>query len=95
MEGKELKNQLRIGNLVEYKSRIYKIWGITEECPILDTKEFKFGEVKWEDLKPVLISEELKFNFRVSKAEYAHEIQNLHFALFGNELKIDGYSVMN
>ena len=51
-------NQFRIGNLVKYDGRIFRLHSIGE-YPILDTIEFGAKVVEWKDLEPVEITEEV------------------------------------
>ena len=45
--------EVRIGNLVMYKEKEYKIEGISKDYPFLDTIEFGAGVVEWKDLEPI------------------------------------------
>jgi hypothetical protein len=58
-------NELRIGNLVEYNGKHYKMLVIAVDVPFLDTIEFGDGVVEWHDLKPIPLTEEwlIKFGF--------------------------------
>ena len=51
-------NQFRIGNVVKYDGRIFRLHSIGE-YPILDTIEFGAKVVEWKDLEPVEITEEV------------------------------------
>lgn len=53
----EAKN-LRIGNLVKYENRAFKIHSLSEELVLLDTDEFGIGVVDWNNLKPIELTEE-------------------------------------
>ena len=57
--------EVRIGNLVSYEGKEYKIEGISKDYPFLDTIEFGAGVVEWKDLEPIPLTEErlLKFGF--------------------------------
>jgi hypothetical protein len=58
-------NELRIGNLVCYDGRVFEIDTIAKEFPTLNTTEFGIGVVGWNDIEPIIITEEwlLKFGF--------------------------------
>jgi hypothetical protein len=47
---------VRIGNLVKYKGKIYRIAGISDTYPFLDTIEFGAGVVEWKDLEGVAMT---------------------------------------
>ena len=49
--------EVRIGNLVMYEGKLYKIEGVSKDYPFLDTIEFGAGVVEWKDLEPVIINE--------------------------------------
>ena len=64
------REELRIGNLVEYEGEIFTMNFLSKEGPpILDTLRFGYGVVEWRDLKPVPLTEEwlLKFGFETKK----------------------------
>jgi hypothetical protein len=44
---------VRIGNLVKYKGKIYRISGISDTYPFLDTIEFGAGGIDWHELEGV------------------------------------------
>lgn len=70
--------EVRIGNLVMYKGKEYKIAGISKYYPLLDTIEFGAKEVEWRDLEPILIDENwlLKMCFnRSDKYDYRWEFE--------------------
>ena len=60
-------NALRLGNLVEYDNRIFKIFGITEELPFLNTDEFGVGVVDYNNIKPIPLTEEWLLKFGLYK----------------------------
>ena len=43
-------NEVRLGNLVRYEGKEYRLAGITKDYPYLDTIEFGAGVVEWKDL---------------------------------------------
>jgi hypothetical protein len=57
---------VRIGNLVKYKGKIYRIAGISDTYPFLDTIEFGAGIVEWKDLEDVELTREVieRLNFK-------------------------------
>ena len=57
----EAKN-FRIGNLVKYEDRIFRIHSLAEELPTLDTTEFGIGVVDWNNLKSIELTEEWLIN---------------------------------
>lgn len=61
--------EVRIGNLVSYEGKEYRIAGIYKDYPFLDTIEFGAGVVEWKDLEPIPLTEErlLKFGFEKRK----------------------------
>lgn len=52
----------RIGNLVKYEDRVFRIHSLAEELPTLDTVEFGIGVVDWNNLKPIELTEEWLIN---------------------------------
>lgn len=52
----------RIGNLVKYDNRVFRIHSLAEELPTLDTPEFGIGVVDWNTLKPIELTEEWLIN---------------------------------
>ena len=54
-----MKNKLMLGNYVKFDNRYFKIIGITDEYPFLDTIEFGVGVVTWDNIYPVMITDEL------------------------------------
>jgi hypothetical protein len=63
-------NEFRIGNLIDYKGKTYRICGTSEDFPFLDTIEYGAGVVEWKDLDGTPITEErlLKFGFEKTMA---------------------------
>ena len=57
--------EFRIGNLVEYDNRVFRIDSIAESFPTLDTPEFGIGVVDWNNIKPIPLTEEwlIRFGF--------------------------------
>lgn len=53
----------RIGNLVKYEDRVFRIHSLAEELPTLDTPEFGIGVVDWNSLKPSELTEEWLYKF--------------------------------
>lgn len=122
-----LKNQVRIGNLVDFNGKAETVYSIRNSGV-----DFYRGKTKksvimqsyvWEAIKPIPLTEEwlLKFRFekeygafklkglkcwltkytskpnlysvnigniKLSALKYVHELQNLYFALTGNELTV-------
>jgi hypothetical protein len=54
---------VRIGNLVKYKGKIYRIAGISDTYPFLDTIEFGAGGIDWHELEGVELNERLLVDF--------------------------------
>src|SRR5699024_8268766 len=48
----------RLGNIIEYDSRLFTIDVIAEEFPTLNTTDFGIGVVGWNNIKPVEITRE-------------------------------------
>jgi len=123
-------NEVRLGNLVKYKDKIYKIIGMDYDLPVLDSDEFGIGVVGWDNLQGVELNNQLllKCGFKTqefhwanciklrvcndysylywweeaglelsvakhclknSNIKYLHQLQNLYFALTGEELNIN------
>lgn len=129
--------ELRIGNLVKYDNRIFEIDSIAKVFPTLNTDEFGIGVVDYNNIEPILLTEEWLFRFGFDKTyelrkniyclkeykaiiyfyknsridlkiggyefkdkdrkqkryEYVHQLQNLYFALTGEELIHDEWIV--
>lgn len=93
---------VRIGNLVRYKGKIYRIAGISDTYPFLDTIEFGAGVVEWHELEGVELTfdvvKALGFNFDMSGSaslrlpDYLelHGIPNYTFALFSENECVTG-----
>lgn len=111
-------NELRIGNWVEFDGRQFQIDSVAREFPTLNTEEFGIGVVDWNNISPIVISEEVLLKCGFVKAwgdysiddysysfsgqfsyidaetiyviaqniKYLHQLQNLCFALTGQEL---------
>lgn len=64
--------EVRIGNLVSYEGKEYRIAGIYKDYPFLDTIEIGAGVVEWKDLEPIPLTEGwlFKFGFKKSTAWY-------------------------
>ena len=64
----------RIGNLVKYKDRVFRVYSLAEEFPTLDTTEFGVGVVDWNNLKPIELTDywtkRLGFNDEDYREEY-------------------------
>lgn len=62
--------EVRIGNLVMYKGKEYKIAGITKGFPVIDTFDFYFKDIEWGDLKPIPLTVKwlVKFGFEKVKS---------------------------
>lgn len=61
--------EVRIGNLVSYEGKEYKIEGISKDYPFLDTIEFGAGVVEWKDLEPIPLTEAWLLTFGFTKVE--------------------------
>lgn len=131
------KQELRIGNWVEYDGKYYKIDTIANEFPTLNTSEFGIGVVDWNNINPIHLTEEIllkcgfektddygdqiyyepknrgnrnyyicfdhediSFGLNVfgnctnllhdnSNLQFLHQLQNLYFALTGEELTVN------
>jgi hypothetical protein len=125
-------SEFRIGNLVKYDGRIFKMYSICPDYPFLDTTEFGVGVVEWKDIEAIPLTEDwlLKFGFKqlkennsypedfakiiydngrmriygntiewiesnddyffkiINTPKFVHQLQNLYFALTGEELEI-------
>ena len=57
---------VRIGNLVKYDNRVFRIHTIAEEFPTLDTDEVGIGVVDWNNIDPIELDEGwlVKFDFK-------------------------------
>lgn len=51
-------NEARIGNLVRYDNKVFKIDTISREFPTLNTTKYGIGVVTWADLQPIPLTEE-------------------------------------
>jgi hypothetical protein len=58
-------NEFRLWNLVKYEGKVYAIDSISKEFPTLNTIEFGIGVVDWDNIEPILLTEEwlVKFGF--------------------------------
>ena len=67
-------NELRIGNLVKYDNRIFKIDSISTVFPTLNTDEFGIGVVDYNNIEPIPLTEDwlLKFGFENNKRANAN-----------------------
>jgi hypothetical protein len=67
-------NELRIGNLVKYDNRIFKIDSISTVFPTLNTDEFGIGVVDYNNIEPIPLTEDwlLKFGFENYKPANAN-----------------------
>lgn len=86
-------NEVRLSNLVRYKGKEYEIYGLTKERPYLNTLEFGPLNIEWKDLEPIEVSEKYVteclrsvWHYDSWNGKYLHQLQNLYFALTGNEL---------
>jgi hypothetical protein len=59
--------QYRIGNLIKYDNRVFEIDVIANEFPTLNTPEFGIGVVDWNNIEPILLTEEWHNKFGVKK----------------------------
>lgn len=57
----EAKN-FRIGNLVKYEDKVFRIHSLAEELPTLDTTEFGIGVIDWKNVEPIELTEEWLIN---------------------------------
>ena len=87
-------NQFRIGNVVKYDGRIFRLHSIGE-YPILDTIEFGAKVVEWKDLEPVEITEEVLRGMGFRKSEeywrrdvFIYDLDNAMVAMAGNWLYV-------
>ena len=88
-------NELRIGNFIKISNTITKVEGFSEWDNIVQSSNF--AERKINEFEPIPITEELliKFGFNeyvntnIYPIKYVHQLQNLYFALIGEELIIN------
>jgi len=52
-------NELRIGNLVRYEDRNFKIYALSKELPCLDTIEYGIGVVSYKTIQPIELTEDI------------------------------------
>jgi hypothetical protein len=76
-------SELRIGNLVKYDNRIFEIDSIAKVFPTLNTSEFGIGVVDYNNIEPILLTEEwlLKFGFTLGYSKWGYDIPNWMFDL--------------
>ena len=86
--------EFRIGNLVKYDGRIFKLHSIGE-YPILDTIEFGAKVVEWKDLEPVEITEDVLIGMGFGRLRYGWLRNRIRFALGGKTVHIDGLWIPN
>jgi len=88
-------NECRLGNLVRYEGKEYVLTGIARDYPFIGTIEFGVCVVEWKDLEPIEFDK--KYENKVLSdiwfyddwnGKYVHQLQNLYFALTGNELTL-------
>ena len=89
----EAKN-FRIGNLVKYEDRIFRIHSLAEELPTLDTTEFGIGVVDWNNLKSIELTEEWLINLGFEqdtdiRCRWYHINGSLAYDLDDNCIRID------
>lgn len=65
----------RIGNWVEFDNRVFEIHTLAEEFPTLNTIEFGIGVVDWNNIKPILLTDEwlIKLGFTKTKGRYGYD----------------------
>jgi len=51
--------ELRIGNLVRYNEKLFRIYSISKEYPFLDTQEFGQGCVLYQELYGIILTPEI------------------------------------
>lgn len=66
-------NEVRVGNIVGYENIQYRIDGISNDYPFLDTIEFGVGVVEWKDLEPIEIYERFLLRNGFEKTFKEHE----------------------
>lgn len=54
-----MKNEVRLGNWVQYDGKHFQLAAISEEYPFLNTVEFGHGVVEWKDLQPIPLTGEI------------------------------------
>lgn len=87
----EAKN-FRIGNLVKYEDRVFRIHSLSEELPTLDTPEFGIGVVGWNDIKPIELTSELIKDLGFVDTEYKKGFTGIEIKI-GNGMYI--YFILN
>ena len=83
-------NDLRIGNVVEYK---YNLFSITHRISVHDLKDlYENPEAFKKIYKPMDITPQMKIKYsnllEYHNVKYVHELQNLFFTLRGVELEL-------
>lgn len=83
--------ELRIGNIVMYDNRVFRIHSLAEELPTLDTAEFGIGVVDWNNLEPVKINKEwlIKLGFKQIDDRWYHINGALEYDLDDNSIRLD------
>jgi hypothetical protein len=90
--------ELRLGNLVMYDNRIFKIDCLHKDYPFLNTTEFGYGVVEYRNLQPIPITAKF-FKERGYRYDYHHNDITINsdyrveFSLSKGYL-IDGYGLM-
>ena len=86
-------NELRIGNYVSYGGEIVRVTGVDQEYVYIDRITFDY--LQHGDVEPVELTDEIlkkvgvkSLKFIGINVEYLHDLQNLYFALTGEELTI-------
>ena len=74
MNTKELNyKEFRCGNLVEFEGKAYPLHIVCDEYPFLDTDAFGVGVVRWNNIQPIQLTEELLVSFGFELHDYTDE----------------------
>jgi len=87
--------ELRLNNLVIYDGRYFQIHSLTPDFPYLDTMEFGFGIITWENIQPIPLTAELleSAGFKKSIGIYHIFRINTHAYFYWKESDGLGYAV--
>ena len=69
--------ELRIGNLVKYDNRIFEIDSIAKVFPTLNTTEFGIGVVDYNNIEPILLTEEWLLRMGFISNPYQDRYENV------------------
>jgi hypothetical protein len=77
---------VRIGNLVKYRGKIYRMAGISDTYPFLDTIEFGAGGIDWNELEGVELTFDVVKGFGFSIVPQGYAFLNLgsYYSAFGD-----------